>query len=61
MRLSLYDANNEVIATKDIKIVYDFIERTDVNSLSGTTVDQIPKDISAADKANLEKLKDLIR
>lgn len=61
MRLSLYDANNTVIATKDIKVVYDFIDTTAAQTLSGATSEALPKDISEADKANLEKLKDMIR
>lgn len=61
MRLSLYDANNAVIATKDIKVVYDFVDGTVAETLSGTTADALPKDISETDKINLEKLKDMIR
>lgn len=61
MRLSLYDANNAVIATKDIKVIYDFVDGTAAESLSGTTAEALPKDISETDKVNLEKLKDMIR
>lgn len=60
MRLTLYDANNTVIATKDIKVAYDFVTTVSIDTLSGST-DTLPKDISDADKANLEKLKDLIK
>ena len=60
MRLSLYDANNTVIATKDLKVVYDFVTGDATLALSGTTA-ELPKDISDTDKANLEKLKDLIK
>ena len=60
MRLSLYDSNNTVIGTKDIKIVYDFVTSPSAESLS-ESADTLPKDISEIDKVNLEKLKDLIR
>ncbi len=60
MRLSLYDANNTAIATKDIKVAYDFVTQSSTESLSGATT-ELPKDISDTDKANLEKLKDLIK
>lgn len=61
MRLSLYDANNTVIATKDIKIIYDFVSSLSTESLSGSTSEILSKDISETDRANLEKLKELIR
>lgn len=61
MRLALYDANNTVIATKDLKVVYDFVEAVDMESLSGSLSETVSKDISEADAINLEKLKDLIR
>jgi hypothetical protein len=34
MRLNLYDSNNAVIATKDIKVIYDFISSPSEKSLS---------------------------
>ncbi|EKD30196.1 MAG: WD-40 repeat protein, partial [uncultured bacterium (gcode 4)] len=60
VKLSLYDANNKVIATKDIKIIYEFADDISADTLSGA-LDTVPKDISEIDKANMEKLKDLIR
>ena len=61
MRLSLYDTNNTVIATKDIKVMYDFVTATSTEVLAGSGSESLPKDISEADKVNLEKLKDLIK
>lgn len=61
MRFNLYDANNTVIAAKDIKVVYDFVAGISTESLSGSTTEVLSKDISDSDKANLEKLKDLIK
>jgi len=60
MRFSLYDSNNTIIGTKDIKVVYDFVTSPSAESLS-EGADTLPKDISEIDKVNLEKLKDLIR
>lgn len=61
MRLSLYDSNNAVIATKDIKVIYDFVASVSTESLSGSTSETLSKDISETDRVNLEKLKELIR
>ena len=61
MRISLYDANDAVLETKDITVIYDFLSDTDTESLSGSLSEEVSKDISEADKVNLEKLKDLIR
>lgn len=61
MRLSLYDASNTIIATKEIKVVYDFVTSVSVESLSGATSEALPKDISEIDRSNLERLKDLIK
>lgn len=61
MRITLYDLNNVVIATKDIKVIYDFNAGINTESLSGSTSDVVPTDVSEIDKVNLEKLKDLIK
>lgn len=61
LRITLYDINNKIIATKDIKISYDFNTGINTESLSGTLSEVVSKDISETDKVNLEKLKDLIK
>lgn len=60
IRLTIYDGDRKVIGTKDVKIIYDFVDDSMAQTLSGS-LDNLPKDISEIDKANIEKLKDLIR
>lgn len=59
VRLSIYDANNTLIATKDIKMVFDYADAS-AEALSGST-SELPKDISDKDRADMERLKDLIK
>lgn len=58
VRLTTYDASGKVIASKEIKIVVSYLKDEEAASGSGS---KTPEGLSDSDKANLEKLKDLIR
>ncbi|MDQ1344035.1 MAG: repeat protein [Patescibacteria group bacterium] len=59
VRITTYDAAGKKIATKDVKIVVSYLKDSS-ESGSGSEAD-VPEGISDNDKANIEKLKDVIR
>lgn len=59
VRITTYDASGKKIATKDVKLVVSYLKDA-AESGSGSEA-SLPEGISENDKANIEKLKDLIR
>lgn len=59
VRITTYDASGKKIETKDVNIVVAFL-KDEAISASGSEA-KTPEGISDGDKANLEKLKDIIR
>lgn len=59
VRLTTYDAAGKVIATKDVQIVVAYLKDSSETGSGSET--KAPEGISDTDKANLEKLKDIIR
>lgn len=58
VRITLFDASGKKLASRDITIVLSYVDANAPATMTGTTV--APKNLSDADKAGLETLKDLI-